>query len=235
MNAGALSGPVRRRPRFLPVSPSLYVKIPTRPTILTGLRLPGRGGSLATGSIGPQLGSLRQLLGIPEKRKVFVSYHHHGDQAYKNALMGRYCDDYEVLEDNSLDRMLDTDDLRYVEREIREDYIKGASVTVVLCGAETWKRRFVDWEIYATLLKKSALVGIRLPTLQANPGGLYPVPARLHDNVESGYAVWRSWADMVTTGGVLRLWIEEAIARDALRIDNLRPKMQRNGEARVHP
>ena len=90
MRVGPSSGPFQR----FPVSPRSTVRIPTQPTILTGLRLPGRGGSLATGSISPQLGSLRELLGIPLKRKVFVSYHHHGDQAYKNALMELYCDDY---------------------------------------------------------------------------------------------------------------------------------------------
>jgi hypothetical protein len=120
----------------------------------------------------PQPGSLKSLatlLGIPEKRKVFISYHHHGDQAYKEALVAQYCDSYDLLEDNSLGRMIDTDDLEYVEREIREDYIKGSSVTILLCGARTWERKFVDWEIYATLLKKAGLIGLQLPTLFPDP------------------------------------------------------------------
>src|SRR2546428_11478441 len=116
----------------------------------------------------PSFASLASALGVPEKRKVFISYHHHGDQAYKNAL-SLYCHDYELLEDNSIDRLIDTDDLKYVEREIREDYIKGASVTIVLCGALTYQRKFVDWEIYATLLKKAGLVALQLPTPLPQP------------------------------------------------------------------
>jgi hypothetical protein len=239
VNAGALAGLFQRRPRFLAVPPSLTVKVPTQPTILTGLRLPGRGGSLATGSIVPQPGpltTLRDLLGIPEKRKVFVSYHHHGDQAYKNALMERYCDDYELLEDNSLQRIIDTDDLQYVEREIREDYIRGSSVTILLCGARTWERKFVDWEIYATLLKKAGVVGLQLPTLVQGPlNPTVTVPARFHDNIATGYALWRTWSYMVANPGILRAWVEEAVNKDSWLIDNTRPKMRRNGEVRVHP
>ena len=173
---------------------------------------------------------LAAVLGIPEKRKIFISYHHHGDQAYKNYLSNVYCEQYELLEDNSLDRMIDTDNLEYVEREIREDYIRGASVTIVLCGAQTYLRKFVDWEIYATLRKQAGLVAVQLPTLA--PTSLLSsnvnVPARLSDNIKSGYAVWRSWNDLVATPGSLRLWIEEALAKDKSLIDNSRLKMQRN-------
>ncbi len=167
-------------------------------------------------------------LGLPRKRSVFVSYHHRGDQAFKEALVRVYCDQYELLEDNSLERVLDTDDLKYVEREIREDYIRGASAAIMLCGAETFNRKFVDWEIYATLLKRAALVGVRLPDCRA-------LPWRLFDNALTGYAVMGDWDDLVGSSLPLRAWIELALARDAGLIDNSRPKMRANGERRVHP
>jgi len=44
---------------------------------------------------------------------------------------------YEVFQDQSLDDEVESDDLEYVNRVIREDYIKGSSITIVLCGSET--------------------------------------------------------------------------------------------------
>lgn len=176
----------------------------------------------------PAGSTLAEMLGIPAKRKVFVSYHHHGDQYYKNELMRMYCTEYDLLEDNSLERAMDTDDLKYVEREIREEYIKGASATVVLCGINTWQRKFVDWETCATLLKRAALVGVRLP-------GCTVMPWRLFDNYLSGYAVVGEWHQITSTPGILRGWIEDALKRDARRADNSRPKMRANGQKRQHP
>jgi hypothetical protein len=50
-----------------------------------------------------------------------------------------------------------------MSRVIREDYIKGSSITIALCGAQTWKRRFIDWEIASTLHHEHALLGILIP------------------------------------------------------------------------
>ena len=124
--------------------------------------------------------ALRTLLslGLPTKRKIFVSYQHHRDQAYYNALAS-LCDDCDFLQDNSLDRRVDSSDPEYQERRIRESYIKGISVTVVLCGLETYQRKFVDWELYATLWKEAGLIGVQLPNAKANPangGFLVPGP-----------------------------------------------------------
>jgi hypothetical protein len=68
-----------------------------------------------------------------------------------------------VITDTSIDRRIGSDDVDYHQQVIREQHITGSSVTVVLCGAETWKRRWVDWEIQMTLNKRHALLGICLP------------------------------------------------------------------------
>ena len=78
---------------------------------------------------------------------------------------GVFADDYEVIQDNSVEREIDSNDAEYVTRRIREDFITGSSCTVVLCGAETPQRKFVDWEIKATLDKEHGLIGINLPTI----------------------------------------------------------------------
>jgi MTH538 TIR-like domain (DUF1863) len=82
----------------------------------------------------------------PAKRKVFVSYHHSNDQCWANFFSQAFSDTYDVCYDTSLDEPIRSGDPHYVNRTIREDYIVGSSVTVVLCGAETGKRKFVDWK-----------------------------------------------------------------------------------------
>src|SRR5262245_32055382 len=95
-------------------------------------------------------------------RRVFVSYHH-ADQAWKNALVQEFSRRLGIFTDGSLDDRVDSNQPDYVHRQIREEYITGSSVTIVLCGAQTWKRRYIDWEIHSTLFKRHALLGIVLP------------------------------------------------------------------------
>jgi hypothetical protein len=67
-------------------------------------------------------------LGTPTtKRSIFVSYHHGGDRAYYAAFSGLFADTYHVIQDNSVERLIDSDDVEYVLRKIREDYITGSS------------------------------------------------------------------------------------------------------------
>ena len=75
-------------------------------------------------------------------------------------------------------------------QRIREDYIAQVSVTVVLIGCCTWQRKYVDWEIGASLRDtttnpRCGLLGILLPnhpdheTGRCNPS---LIPPRLADN-----------------------------------------------------
>ncbi len=133
--------------------------------------------------------------GQPEKPRVFVSYHHENDQWYYDRFNQLFNDVYDILTDTSVDRKIGSEDPEYQMRRIREDYITGSSLTVVLCGSESYKRKFIDWEICATLNKEHALLCINLPTNRANQNGKFVVPDRLHDNVESGYAGWMQWTE----------------------------------------
>ncbi len=99
------------------------------------------------------------------KRKVFISYHHGCDQAYYDAFSKAFCDTYDVISDNSLEREIDSDDVEYVIQRIRNDYVTGSSCTIVLVGKDTWGRKYVDWEIKATLEKEHGLIGVVLPTV----------------------------------------------------------------------
>ena len=179
------------------------------------------------------------------KRKVFISYHHSGDQDMFDRFVRKCSDQYEVFCDNSLDGRIRSDDPEYVNRRIREEHIVGSSITIVLCGANTWKRKYVDWEIHSTLHHEHALLGIALPSAGRNAQGRITVPDRLHDNIQSGFAYWwvpgapqgaSSFAEalygpswMNNTTALLSV-MESAIklSQETAKIQNGREKMEMN-------
>jgi len=166
-------------------------------------------------------------LGIP-KRKIFISYHHGNDRAYYDECSRFFSGTYDVIQDNSVDRNIDSTNTDYVIRNIRENYITGTSCTIVLCGAQTPWRKFVDWEIKATLDKNHGLIGVNLPT---NPiqQGKYTVPDRLHDNIVAGYALWIQWSELNAGPQFLVSKIEEANAKYGGLINNTMALRSRNG------
>lgn len=55
-----------------------------------------------------------------------------------------------------------------VRQKIRDEYLRDSTVTVVLIGKETWKRKHIDWEIGSILRNtklnpRSGLLGIFSP------------------------------------------------------------------------
>lgn len=172
------------------------------------------------------MGSLYETLKV--KPKVFVSYHHKLDQSYYDRLVEAMTGTYSLIHDNSLDRMIDSDNVEYVMRQIREEYITGTSCTIVLCGLNTWCRKYVDWEILATLQKSHALVGLRLPTLEIVNDGCAK-PARLQDNIDSGYAVWGQYHEVVADPASLAGLVHIARGRSKSLIENSRDRRIRNG------
>lgn len=180
-----------------------------------------------SGYYNANVSGLLAALSKPTRRKVFVSYHHSGDQAYYDEFSRVFHDQYEAVFDNSLERAYDSEDVNYVMRRIRENHIHGTSCTVVLCGAQTPWRKYVDWEIKATLDKQHGIVALQLPTLPVDLEGRVRVPDRLFDNISSGYAVWMHWNQLNLE--TLNHAIEAAIGREKWRISNWRNMRQRNG------
>ena len=119
-------------------------------------------------------------------------------------------DRLQLITDNSLERRIASADHGYIMRRIREHHLHGSSCTVVLCGIDTWRRKYVDWEIQASLDQHMGLVGVWLPTLPLSPNNGTVKPARLQDNIDSGYAVWVSWAAISVNPSVLTDAIEKA-------------------------
>src|ERR1039458_9830328 len=86
------------------------------------------------------------------KHKVFISYHHENDQTYKEVLT-LINDVHKIFIDGSVDVGEIDDDLddQAIRRIIRDDYLQDSTVTIVLVGTETKKRKHVDWEIYSSM------------------------------------------------------------------------------------
>ena len=169
---------------------------------------------------------------FPTKRKIFVSYHHANDQSYYDTFSKYFAETFSLVYDNSLDRIVDSDDCEYVMRRIRENYISGTSCTLVLCGPETRWRKYVDWEIKATLDKQHGLIGVLLPNnppLQPPVGQGAHKPDRLQDNIDSGYAVLTTWNELIAYPAGLPNLIQEANQRSKTLIKNGRAMRQRNG------
>lgn len=102
---------------------------------------------------------------IPTHR-VFISYHHKNDQAYKDDLIksGIFID-VSVDTGDIVDNLSD----QAIRQKIRDEYLKDSSVTIVLVGTETKNRKHVDWEIYSSMFdgqvnKKSGVLVINLPS-----------------------------------------------------------------------
>lgn len=175
----------------------------------------------------PVINSLLASWLKPTRRKVFVSYHHGGDQWYYDEFSRCFHDQYEAIRDNSLERIIQSDDTDYVMRQIREQCITGTSCTIVLIGAQSHQRKYLDWEIKATLDKGHGLLGIALPSHLKNQTGGVVVPERYLDNYKTGYAVWANWGGLTVQG--LTQLIDAAITKPKSLIDNSRVMRQRNG------
>lgn len=171
------------------------------------------------------------------RRKCFISYHHDDETEVQNFIR-TFDHDRDVLIARGIGAEMTGDIINstnadYIKSQIRSKYLRDTTVTIVMVGAETWGRRFVDWEVAASLRntstsRASGLLGITLPSVAAYASR--KLPARVRDNFdgEAGYARW--WKYPTSASGLASM-IEEAYdARttlDHLR-DNSRPLRLRN-------
>ena len=156
--------------------------------------------------------------------KVFVSYHHHNDQREAKWIKDHYGKD-DVFMDRSLESAFEGLSDEVILSSIRTHNLKDSSVTIVLIGSETAKRKWVDWEINASLRPYSPRTRNGLLAIYLED--YYDAPARLQDNINSGYAVTMSWRNI---SWQLKDKIEEAYGKrlkdDLVR--NSRPLRRHN-------
>lgn len=153
------------------------------------------------------------------RHKVFISFHH-DDQTYKESfsqMMDSDIVDESVGDGDIDDTNLSTDRIRQI---IRDDFIRDATVTVVLIGPCTWQRKHVDWEIGSSLRStklnsRCGLLGILLPNhrnYRAEQYDPHLIPPRLADNciVDNPYAKVYHWSNNASE---IRNWIHTAFER----------------------
>ncbi len=171
-----------------------------------------------------------------QRHKVFVSYHHDNDQRYRELFENIFSNTYDIMVSKSvqigdIDPNLKTDTIR---QKIRDEYLRDSTVTVVLIGTETWKRKHVDWEIAASIRKteynpRSGLIGILLPShpdYNRNTCDKHIIPPRLADNIDCGFAKIYDWN---TNPFQVQEWIHEAFERrNSINPDNSYPSFINN-------
>lgn len=177
------------------------------------------------------------LLASRTRRKCFISYHH-ADEAEVERFIQTFDHDRDVLIARGIGASMSGDIINstnedYIKSRIRERYLRDTTVTLVLVGRETWGRKFVDWEVGASLrntttASASGLLAITLPSAADYSGK--KLPARVEDNVngETGYARWWKYP---ASGEALADLIETAYAartEKAEQRSNSRPLRMRN-------
>lgn len=117
-----------------------------------------------------------------KRHKVFISYYHSEAQKYKDELIEKQIynkekrkfesifEDYSVSDGDIDDSQMTSEQIR---RKIRDEYIKDATVLVLLCGRNTKKRKHIDWEIHAAMYDsevnpKMGIIVINLPEINQN-------------------------------------------------------------------
>lgn len=173
---------------------------------------------------------------MSSRHKVFVSYHHKNDQLDRDKFEKLFADKHDIMVSKSvqigeIDPILKTDTVR---QKIRDEYLRDSTVTVVLIGSETWKRKHVDWEIGSSIRQtqhssRSGLLGIILPSYFRNDAtkyNPYTIPPRLYDNIERGFATIHNWT---TDAQRVQKWIHEAFERrNKIEPDNSFPNFVNN-------
>lgn len=166
------------------------------------------------------------------RRKCFISYHH-DDQNEVEEFIEEFDHDQDVLIARGIGAsmsgdIIDSTDDDYIKSQIRAKYLRDTTVTIVLVGRCTWARKFVDWEVGASLRNtstatRSGLMAITLPSASEYYGK--QLPARVVDNVDGkdGYARWWKYP---TSASDLATLIETAYDARTTRshlADNSRP------------
>lgn len=150
---------------------------------------------------------LRRAVKHGAMHKIFISYHHFLDQNYKNSLV-QMGDKYEIFLDRSVDTGDISDDLsdESIRRKIRDDYLRDSTVTILLVGLETRRRKHVDWEIYSSMIdgqvnKKSGILVVNLPST-----GNFLCTAPHFGEKEAIYPEIKNWENVNTRAEYERLY-----------------------------
>lgn len=177
-------------------------------------------------------------LGSQTRRKCFISYHH-DDESEVQKFIQDFDHDQDVLIARGIGASMSGDIINsnnedYIKARIRENYLRDTTVTIVLVGKCTWARKFVDWEVAASLRNtatssRSGLLAITLPSAAEYHGKT--LPERVADNVdgEVGYARWWKYpASSMSLAHLIETAYDARTSKSHL-VDNARSLRPSNG------
>ncbi len=161
------------------------------------------------------------------RRNVFLTYHHADQGEVNDLIKSTYFafSDMRAVGVSEGDDFVESDNTDYVLRRIREKYLRGTSATVALIGKCSWARKYVDWEIAATLRNnrndpRGALLAVQLPSIDGRSDVCLPDRLAINQGydiksgTELGYASYHRYP---SSGSLLAQWVEDAISRSRYR------------------
>jgi hypothetical protein len=171
------------------------------------------------------------------RHKAFLSYYHKDDQAYKIAFEKKF--NHLFMNKSVSDGDINTDvSTECITKLIQSELSKDTLSLIIFVSNKAKCRKHVDCEISAALSMKvggySELMGVPLPTFTLTSDGRFQydnIPARLADNIKSGYAKMYTWDYVCSCDASIKGAIQDAFQAKSLRsdkIDNRRVQMQRN-------
>jgi hypothetical protein len=126
--------------------------------------------------------------------------------------------------------VIESNDADYIMSRIRTKFLTGSTVTLVMVGACTWSRKFIDWEIQSSLRRSQDGLPNGLLAVLLDPNATKGrLPDRVRLNVNSGYAGFYPYP---SRAGQLQDWIEKAfIARSTIADKIVNPRNRRERDS----
>jgi hypothetical protein len=127
------------------------------------------------------------------KRRVFISFDHDDTEKVNGFMALRNILDNFDFYNHKLDRRINSNNPDYMAKVISDEYIRPASVTIVLIGNNTANSQWVKWEIGESNRQGKGILGIRLKDTQGN------IPTGIPSNAIGSwqpekFADWIEWA-----------------------------------------
>jgi hypothetical protein len=129
------------------------------------------------------------------KHKVFISFKYTEDHYYKDKLV-ELSEKYGTFFDFSVGKGEISDSLtdEQIRRKIRDEFIKDATVTILLIGKNMNQSKFIDWEVHASMYdsEKNPKMGIVCINLPDYGEWMLDFDGIIKDNTASRDANWTS-------------------------------------------
>lgn len=132
------------------------------------------------------------------------------------------------------DDIINSTNPEYVMSQIRQKYLGDSTVTIVLVGTCTHSRRYIDWELKASLRQgdspPNGVVAYLLPSAQLPEGRVFtrtqyrypPIPNRLSVNYELNNLIkYARYFTLPDTDEQMRANIEDAFAARTSRASSI--------------